>query len=261
MLAGAGFQGSLFVIVPHDEITAYTLALADAPISCILQGATRGLVNQRKHARALFPPGQEMIFIDDDVTAIKMKIGGTFQKVGAIHNITDYCFEWLSATDSLLWGVYPVANGMFMKERLAIGNCYVVGAFYGIINDERLQEPEVDEFEDVARQLSEQAAGRPPLRFDCFGVETRYFKNPGGLQLHRNPETRLSVANTLIDTYPAMVKWKTRKDGTPDVKFLQKPLYKPLLMAVPSSSDDQSTVGVAAAEQSSPHVPSDPPPQ
>ena len=261
MLAGAGFQGSLFVIVPHDEITAYTLALADAPISCILQGATRGLVNQRKHARTLFPPGQEMIFIDDDVTAIKMKIGGAFQKVGAIHNITDYCFEWLSATDSLLWGVYPVANRMFMNERLAIGNCYVVGAFYGIINDPKLQEPAVDEFEDVARQLSEQAAGRPPLRFDCFGVETRYFKNPGGLQLHRNPETRLSVANTLIDTYPAMVKWKTRKDGTPDVKFLQKPVYRPLLMAVPSSSDDQSTVGAAAAEQSSPHVPSDPPPQ
>jgi len=261
MLHQSGFIGSLFVIVPHDEVAAYSLALADAPISCILQGATRGLVNQRKHARTLFPPGQEMVFIDDDVSALKMKVGGQFIKIGSIDNIVDYAFEWLSSTDSLMWGVYPVANGLFMKERLAIGNCYVVGAFYGIINDARLQEPDVDECEDYFRQLREQEQGRPPLRFECFGVETRYFKNPGGLQTLRNPDSRLSTILTLVDNYPSMVKWKERKGGIPDLKFLQKPLYKPLLMAAPDVSGDQSIPVVAPVGQSEPHDLSGPLPQ
>ena len=248
MLASSGFQGSLFIIVPHEEVATYTLALADAPVSYILQGAPRGLVKQRKHARSLFPPGQEMVFVDDDITAIKMKVGGGFIKVGAIHNIVDYAFEWLSSTESLMWGVYPVANAMFMKERLATGNCYVVGAFYGIINDPRLEEPGVDECEDYFRQLTEQAAGRPPLRFECFGVETRYFKNAGGMQLDRKPEVRLSTINTLADTYPTIVRTKKRKDGTPDLKFLQKPRYQALLMVAPDLSGGQSTPVVSPVE-------------
>lgn len=263
-LARAGFQGSLFVIVPHDEIATYTHALSecDEPISCILQGATRGLVNQRKHARSLFPPGQEMVFIDDDITAIKTKLSAApAEKIGAIHNVVDFCFDWLACTGSLLWGVYPVANGLFMKQRICVGNCYVVGALYGIINDPRLEEPMVDECEDYWRQLSEQAAGRPPLRFECIGIETRYFKNPGGMQKDRKPEVRTSVINTLVERYPAIVKWKTRKDGTPDLKFLQKPEYKPLLMAAPDVSGDQSIPVAAAAELSEQHAPVDPPPQ
>ena len=252
-LTRCGFQAQLFVIVPHEEMASYVEALADAPIPCILQGAPRGLVNQRKHARTLFPPGQEMVFIDDDISAIKMKMAGKYDHVGNIHNVVDFCFEWLASTESLLWGVYPVANSMFMKERLSIGNCYVVGALYGIVNDPRLLEPSVDECEDYSRQLAEQAAGRPPLRFEFLGIDTRYFKNPGGMQNDRKPEVRRSVVATLVDTYPTLVKAKARKDGTPDLAFLKKPEYKPLLMAAPASSDDQSTPAAATVSESAPH--------
>lgn len=254
MLATSGFIGTVFIIVPHEEVATYTVALADAPVSCVLQGTARGLVKQRAYARTLFPPGQEMVFIDDDISSIKMKVGKKFQKVGAIHNIVDYCFEWLACTESLMWGVYPVANSMFMKERIATGNCYVVGAFYGIVNDPRLEEPSVDECEDYSRQLSEQAAGRPPLRFDCFGIDTRYFKNPGGMQSDRKPEVRRSVVATLVDTYPAMVKSKSRKDGTPDLAFLKKPVYKPLLLTADHGTlTVQSTPAAAPASESAPH--------
>jgi len=252
-LTAAGFKEELYVIVPHNEVADYVRELAGCPLVHMLQGATRGLVNQRKHARGLFPPGQEMVFIDDDISAIKMKMAGKYELVRNIHAVVDYCFEWLSATPSLLWGIYPVANGMFMKERLAVGNCYVVGAFYGIINDPRLEEPSVDECEDYSRQLSEQAAGRPALRFEFLGIDTRYFKNAGGMQNDRKPEVRRSVIATLLDTYPQLVKAKNRKDGTPDLAFLQKPEYKPLLMVAPAVSADQSTPAAGPPSESAPH--------
>jgi len=252
-LTVAGFKEELYVIVPHNEMADYVRELAGCPVVHMLQGATRGLVNQRKHARGLFPPGQEMVFIDDDVSAIKMKMAGKFALVKNIHAVIDYCFEWLSSTSSLLWGVYPVANAMFMKERISVGNCYVVGAFYGIINDPRLEEPSVDECEDYVRQLSEQAAGRPPLRFECLAIDTRYFKNAGGMQSDRKPEVRKSVVATLVDTYPTIVKAKTRKDGTPDLAFLGKPVHKLLLMAAPVVSAGQSTPVAAALQEPAPH--------
>ncbi|CAB4879427.1 unannotated protein [freshwater metagenome] len=254
----SGFIDSLYVIVPHDEMAAYIEALKDAPIVCLLQGAERGLVNQRKHARTLFPPGQEMVFIDDDVSSIKLKMNGKFERVGNIHNVVDFCFEWLASTPSLIWGVYPVSNGMFMKERLAIGNCYVVGAFYGIVNDPRLAEPSIDECEDYSRQLSEQAAGRPPLRFEFLGIETRYFKNPGGMQRDRRPENRMSAIMTLVENYPTLVKQKERKDGTPDLKFIQKPEYRPLLMAAHDVSGGQSILVAGEAAETAPHALSGP---
>ena len=259
MLSRSGFVGSLYVVVPHEEVATYVTALNGAPVHCILIGAQKGLVHQRKHARSLFPGLTEMVFVDDDVTAIKMKLAGQYSRVGNIHAIVDYCFEWLSATNSVLWGVYPIANGLFMKERLAVGNCYVVGAFYGIINDNRLKEPEVDECEDLVRQLSEQAAGRPPLRFDCFGIETRYFKNAGGMQQDRKKEVRESVVATLVDNYSSIVKLKRRKEGQADVAFLQRPEYR-VLMAAQTLSTVPPTGPASPSSEPEPHVPSDPPP-
>lgn len=225
-LARGGFQGSLYVIVPHEEVADYVRALTDAPVMCLIQGSPKGLVKQRQHIRNQWPPGQEIVFIDDDVTNIKIWNSGRLMPCTRLHDMVDACFEFLSMTDSLMWGVYPVCNSLFMTPRMATGNCYIVGAFYGMINDPRLVEPEIDELEDYGRQLSEQAAGRPPIRFNWIGIETRYFRNPGGMQQARSPEIRESAVLNLEERYPTLVKTIRRKDGTPDLKFLGRPMYQ-----------------------------------
>ena len=263
-LERGGFQGTLFLVVPHDEVAVYVKALEDAPISIVVQGSPKGLVKQRQTLRNQWPPGQEIVFIDDDVTAIKVWNDGKLKHCQRLHDLVDACFSWAATYDSLLWGVYPICNALFMKPRMSLNNTYIVGAFYGCINDPRLKEPEIDELEDYGRQLSEQAAGRTVIRYNWIGIETKYFKNPGGMQQARDPATRLAAVNSMEEWYPGLVKSYNRKDGTPDLKFLKKPEYQEQwarvadsVTSVPESAADQSTAATLADVQHEPPFPFD----
>ena len=223
-LNASGFMGNILICVPHAELPTYTEALKDYPVQLV--GAEKGLVKQRKHVRSMFAEGQEIVFIDDDVTRIRFLFGGKVHPITNIHMTVETLFQCIENMEGpLMWGVYPMINRDWMRERMSIGNCYIVGAFYGIINDPRLVEPEIDECEDWARSLSEQKAGRAPVRFDWLGIDTRYFKNAGGMQSERSPEKRRAAVEALATLYSEIVKIKIRKNGTLDLKPLKKPSY------------------------------------
>jgi hypothetical protein len=253
----AGFTDTITIIVPHDEVATYIPALEQSPVSYVLVGATKGLVEQRKAAREMFPEGAKMVFIDDDIQGIRLRIDNKKPHVRNIHLTCKIFFEALEATHSLMWGVYPMANALFMDDRVSVGSQYIVGAFYGIINDPRLVEPEMDDCEDWARQLPEQAAGRPPLRFNYVGIDTRYFMNSGGIQ--RDPASRLAIVQALIDKHPSLVKLKHRKNGKPDLQFKRKTHW--LAKADPGSLIAQSIPAAQVAALCAPHAPSGQAPQ
>lgn len=239
-LANCGFTGTLFICVPHEEMATYSEALKEHMV--ILVGAEKGLVKQRKHIRNMWPPGQEIVFIDDDISRLKFLANGRVHNVANIHALVDMCFQTIHHMESpLMWGVYPVVNRSWMKMRQAVGNCYVPGGFYGFINDPRLIEPEVDEMEDWARCLSEQAAGRPPVRFDWIGFVTRCFLPAGNGGMQRTPEERTRVVTALATKYPDIVRIKNRKEGL-DLKNLLKPEYHEQLLASETSAPSELVV-------------------
>jgi hypothetical protein len=249
-LNDVGFIGNLLVCVPHAELPTYTKALEDYPVQVI--GAEKGLVKQRKHIRSMFAEGQEIVFIDDDVTRIRVMYGRTIHPITNIHVTVDTLFQCLHNMEGpLMWGCYPMINRDWMKERMSIGNCYVVGAFYGIINDPRLVEPVIDECEDWARSLAEQKAGRAPVRFDWLGIDTRYFKNSGGMQQDRSPAKRRAAVEALVAQYSDIVKLKNRKGGHLDLKALKKPVY----LEIGPLAQPPPTVTAAPAVSASPHTP------
>ena len=247
-LERGNFSDSLYVVVPHSEVTTYSTALASAPIHCIVLHSDKGLTRQRKYFRDLMLPGTEIVFIDDDVEAIKIRTPAGLQHARNVGLLANLVFQsmHLRGDDCLLAGVYPVTNRTWMTDTVCDSNVYVVGALYFCKNDERLVEPEGDELEDYLRQLSEQAAGRPVLRFNWIGIQTQYFKNPGGMQQDRNQERRAAAVDAAVTAFSSIITRKTRKDGTPDLRFLQRPTYwkeapLPVANAVPAASTDLST--------------------
>jgi hypothetical protein len=228
-LRKAGVDTVVNIVVPHEEIEAYRAALEHSPVSTRLIVSDKGLVKQRKTFRQMAPEGEKIFFIDDDITAIKVKGADKLYHLTNLNALIDIGFSLLG--DSLLWSVYPLTNFLFMKHQVARGNCYCVGAMYGIINDPRLKEPEIDECEDYARQLSEQAQGRPPIRLDFVGLQTRYYKNAGGLQQARSYEVRHSTILNLEEWYPMLVKSVMPKSKIPDLRFLQRSVKEPYLAA------------------------------
>jgi len=229
------------IVVPHEELETYRAALEHAPILTLLIGSEKGLVKQRKKFRSIVPEGDRILFIDDDISAIKVKGPDRLYHLTNLHALADLAFSLLG--DSLLWSVYPITNFLFMKHQVARGNCYCVGAMYGIINDPRLKEPEIDECEDYARQLSEQSQGRPPIRLDFVGLQTLYYKNKGGMQQERNPAIRQSAILNLEEWYPSMVKAVLPKNLIPDLRFRQRSVKEPVT-AVPASLTAQSIVAI-----------------
>ena len=235
-LQRGNFNGSLWVIVPHDELAAYSASLTGSPIHCILRAATKGLTNQRRYIREQMLPGTELVFIDDDIEAIKYLDNHELKHVASINNLADVAFQLMKSRsdDCLLAGVYPVANRLWMSQRVTESNAYIAGALYFLINDERVPEPVDDELEDYNRQLCLQAAMLPTLRINWIGIQTQYFKNPGGLQTLRNVTSRRAAVFDVVSRYPTLVQQKTRRDGTLDLKFLARPVYWKVAISDPS---------------------------
>jgi hypothetical protein len=243
-LARGNFEGSVYVVVPSEELAVYSQALATADIHCIILHCQKGLVNQRKYFRDQMLPGTEIVFIDDDIEAIKIKTPTGLKHctniVGGAHAV----FEMIAATpDCLLAGVYPMANRDWMTTTVAQANAFVVGALYFCINDARLKEPETDELEDWYRCLSEQAAGRPVLRINWIGIITQYWKNAGGMQEENRIIHREGMVARMAAEFHTLVKQRKRRDGKANLMYLAKPV-----MAATGSSPVQSTPEVPPAE-------------
>ncbi len=264
-LARGNFQGSLYVVVPSDQLAAYQRAVMGNAVHCILMHCEKGLTKQRRFFRESQLPDTEIVFVDDDVEAIKLLTPTGLVHCRRVEALADYVFQTMAycGEDCYLAGVYPMANRDWQSRTIVCGNAYVVGALYFLRNREEVIEPGEQELEDYARQLRELAAGRPVLRFNFIGIQTQYFKNKGGLQDTRTGALRSRIVDHLVATYPTLVKRKLRKDGMVDLKFIHRqtvweeaPL--PSDYVAPSPSTDLSTASEPPAAQSAPDAPSCP---
>lgn len=263
-LARGNFQGSLYVVVPSDQLIAYQQAVRGNDVHCILVHCEKGLTKQRKFFRDMMLPDTEIVFIDDDVEAIKLLTPTGLIHCRNVDLLANYVFQTMAyaGEDCYLAGVYPMANRDWMSHTIVKGNAYIVGALYFLRNREEVIDPEQQELEDWARQLYEQASGRPTLRFNFIGIQTQYFKNKGGLQDTRTGELRHQVVDHLVATYPTLIKRKTRKDGMADVAFITRTQMRweeaplPSDSAAPSVSADHATASVDQHEQSEQDAPS-----
>lgn len=246
-LTRGGFTGPLWLVVPEDEVVTYSQAVLGNEVICMIVPSERGLVKQRQKFRSTMLPGTEIVFIDDDVEAIKILTPQGLPQVQNIVALANYVFEVLAerGDDCLLAGVYPMANRDWMKPTITENNAYIVGALYFCKNDERLKEPEHDELEDWGRCLSEQFAGRPVLRFNFIGIQTQYWKNAGGLQATRTDAHRRLITERYAAEFYGLVKMVTRRNGKPDLKYVARSLTTaltlPAVVPMPMTSHDAHT--------------------
>lgn len=220
-LTTLGFNRLLWLIVPSEEVETYQAATKDHPIHMNILGAHKGLVKQRKYFRLIMPPGTQIVFIDDDIEAIKtLTTEGTLVPAN-LEAVTNYIFKTMLERGSLLAGVYPVANRSWQNFKI-VQPAFVVGAFYCIINDDRLLEPEeIDTCEDWARCLGEIDSGRPVLRFNFCGIQTKYFNtDSGGIPDQGRSQRHLTGTSRLAERYPYLVKQVIKRNGKPDLKLL-----------------------------------------
>lgn len=136
-------------------------------------------------------------------------------------------FEICKNKGIFLWGVYPLANARFMTPKITTDLRFIVGPFWGIINrhrpDLRLT---IDEKENAERTLQHYVIDGAVLRFNYVGIETRYYKNKGGMQDEgkNRKEEALKSVYYLHKKYPKLTKIHlSKKSGMPEIKMLTHP--------------------------------------
>ena len=187
----------------------------------------KGLVQQRDFISNYFKVGQNIVFFDDDVKKIDLKLSPRF-KSSNLHNFFNQAFQDCKQHNAFIWGVYPVYNPYFRKDKEALSTSlkYIVGAFYGIINRPNLSAIRLTitrkngQKEDVERTIKYFKKDGIVLRYNKIGFETKYYGKDGGLGTF---EARLKpmkeASEKLKKTYPEYGEIKTKKTGMTEFRL------------------------------------------
>lgn len=189
-----------------------------------------GLKNQRNFINDYFAEGTNIVQMDDDLEKIMQlqhKDDGSKYLI-PILNLDKFikgAFQLCKEKNIFLWGVYPLANARFMTPKITTDLRFIVGPFWGIINrhhpDLKLT---IDEKENTERTLQHWSIDHAVLRFNNIGIQTKYYKNKGGMQnegKNRKNEALKSV-HYLHNKYPKLTKiYLGKKSGIPELKLIK----------------------------------------
>jgi len=187
-----------------------------------------GLRNQRNFIMNYYPEGKHIVQMDDDLDKImELTEDKNLRHIANLNEFIEKAFKICEEKGIYLWGVYPLANARFMSPKMTTDLRFIVGPFWGIINRHRQDlQITIDEKENAERTLQHYTIDGAVLRFNNIGIETRYYKNKGGMQNEgkdRKAEALKSVYY-LHDKYPKLTKiYLGKKSGVPEIRMRRHP--------------------------------------
>jgi hypothetical protein len=189
-------------VASNEQNVLYTQANPDYKIIT----AQLGLANARNFISDYFPIGKPIMSFDDDITEIKQKAGVKMEIIPNLHNFILTGFATCVDRGRRMFGLYPVANGMFMKDNLRDGLQLCVGGVWGILNPGPELRITVEYKEDYERCILMYLKDGGVIRFDNVTLATVFYKGQGGMVDVRTKELVAEAANTLLTRYPQFVK-------------------------------------------------------
>lgn len=187
----------------------------------------KGLVNQREFIENMYEEGQRIVFFDDDVSDIDLSMSPRFRGK-PLNEFFKSAFDECARNDIYIWGVYPVYNPFFRKDRPEVSNGlkFIVGCFYGIINRPKLKEIQLtitkknDQKEDSERSLRYYDYDGNTIRFDKIGFVTKFYGREGGLGRFEERLKPQEIATTkLLKKFPNYGSLLVRKNNVHEFRF------------------------------------------
>jgi hypothetical protein len=221
-LQAAGFPKDIIdIFIVQEELEHYLLYLTANPHYKNLIVGVRGLASQRAFIQDYYPMHQNILFVDDDIEGFKVLPG-----LPTVPQIFNNMFELLDLHHLQMFGVYPCDNGLFLKKRVVKGSVYCVGACFGIKNNKEIQ-AEIDEKEDHYNTCFNIQKYGAILRLDALGLKTKYWKNQGGMQVERTPQSIQDASFRISNMFPDILTppYQKRKGDNVvwDVKYQKAP--------------------------------------
>ena len=208
---------SIFVFAGADsdaDFARYAALEADGSVSIVVR-APVGLANARNMVLDCFPPGEELIFMDDDVSG--------FVAVSEIDLATECraAFDLCKREGCSLWGAYPVPCRLWMADHALKGALFIQGCFFGLVNPGAEYRHDLVFKEDWARTLFFWKKEGAVIRFENFAPVQKFRGNLGGLTSTRTVEAETLAATSLLLQYGDVITTRVRR-GWPELYFARK---------------------------------------
>ena len=179
------------------------------------------LYKQRNYISHYFKEGQKLVWLDDDIDKITILGNGKLNSLSSLKLFIDKAFKTCIDNNAFIWGIYPVDNHYFMRNKITTDLRYIIGAFYGTINRHSKDLVlNIEEKEDVLRTLQYYTKDKKLIRFWNVGIKTKYF-GTGGMSVGRDriKEGKIAV-EVLHKKYPNLTKIKNPTNSHPYYELL-----------------------------------------
>lgn len=209
--------------VPKELITIFvanseeeTLYRQHCPDYKIVVGEL-GLTNQRNFITRYYPEGTHLVSCDDDIKKFKKLTPRPFLEVA------EKMFELCNFELCTLWGLYPVNNLFFCKERVIKSLSFIIGNCYGyIVNHDRvIPVLKNDKWFSLWHYVKDGAV----LRYEGICADTKMYA-PGGLTDERKIENESISTNFIVTQFPNLCESRKKRNGRVDVYFRGKIMKK-----------------------------------
>lgn len=217
-------RDKIHVFVANKEEEATYKATLDPTSYGHMHVAIPGMAAVRNYITGFFPVGKAIFNMDDDIRGFIEYSEGAKRNERPLRDLAGFItrgFREARTTGFRLFGVYPVANGYFMKPGQPTTDLrYVIGSVWGIINPGKILTVTIDDKEDYLRSVIMYVLDGGVLRYNDVAPQSAYYKEPGGMQETRTMRRIEASAKAMVEAFPDLVKINlTKKSGMPEVRL------------------------------------------
>lgn len=211
-------QITIFV-ASEIEKRLYETILTPGTYSRLVVGVPT-ISRQRQFIRDFYPEGTQILSIDDDIKKLK------FLNPRPLIEVANQLFQLTKEELCTLWGIYPVNNLFFCKERVIKGRAYIIGCCYGFINKKDCVYPQVCGVEDKWMSIKRAALDGAVIRYEGICPDTSYYASGGLSELRKQTDHELNVCRKVIAEFPDDCSLILKKNGHWEVNYKTKVLKK-----------------------------------
>jgi len=201
-------ENIVVVVADKEQKEAYEAVLDSKTYGKILVGVP-GLANVRNWIFEHFPKGTHLVSCDDDIRSFIEYDASKKRHEKELRSLKDVIkrgFSECKKADCRFWGVYPSANGFFMKPTVSTDLRFIIGSFWGCINPGKEIHLERSEKEDYERTIKFFIKDDAVVRLNFVSPKTAYYKEPGGMQTRNRLKHQHVAVKALLRKYPQFVK-------------------------------------------------------
>jgi hypothetical protein len=215
----------IYVFVANaEQKKIYEEGLEPGSVGHIIIGI-KGLAEVRNFIFDYFPKGKPLVCMDDDIREIIEYDDSIKRHESRLKNlvkIIDRGFSECKKAHARLWGVYPSANGFFMKPTVTTDFRFIIGSFWGCYNPGKEVRLRLgSEKEDYQRTIQFWELDGAVVRLNFISPKTAYYKEPGGMQEGDRLEKQKKTVKAMLDKWPQYIKMNpSRKSGYPEIRLV-----------------------------------------